>query len=65
MAVLTVRISEKEKADLARKAKAAGVSAGGYVRQLLNERVFVTGADLLREMERRMGDKRLRNLGRK
>ena len=63
MPVLTVRISEKEKTDLARRAKAAGVSAGGYVRQLLHDRMIITGADLLEEFERMRGDKRLRIRG--
>ena len=63
MAVLTVRMTDKEKADLDRRAKKAGVSTGGLVRKLLDDRVFNTTDDLLAEMERVMGDKRLRNRG--
>ena len=65
MAVLTVRMTDKEKADLDRRAKAAGVSTGGYVRQMLEDRVFCTTDDLIQEMENLMGDRRLRNRGAK
>jgi hypothetical protein len=60
MPVLTVRISEKEKALLAKRSKQEGVSAGALVRQLLNDMPLTTAAELLDEVNRRMGDKRLR-----
>jgi hypothetical protein len=60
MPVLTVRISEEEKALLAKRSKQEGVSAGALVRQMINEKPFVTAGDLLEEVNRRMGDKRLR-----
>jgi hypothetical protein len=60
MSILTVRLSEEEKSRLARRAKAAGTTAGGLVRELLREEPFVTSADLLDEMEALMGDQRLR-----
>ncbi len=60
MSVLTIRISEEEKAHLARRAKESGVSAGALVRRLLNESPLTSAEDLLKEMERRMGDRSLR-----
>jgi hypothetical protein len=60
MPVLTVRISEKEKVLLSRRAKASGLTAGALVRQLINEPPITTGAELLAEMEKHMGDPRLR-----
>lgn len=65
MSILTVRVSEEEKAQLARRAKAAGTTAGGLVRELIREKPFVTASDLLDEMENLMGDKRLRMKARK
>ena len=59
MSVLTVRISEKEKAELTRRAKSAGTTTGGLVRRLIREKPFVVAADLLAEMDALMGDKRL------
>lgn len=60
MSVLTIRISEKEKADLARRAKECGLSIGALVRQMISEAPFRTAAELLEELEQRMGDKSLR-----
>ena len=60
MSVLTIRISDEEKAQLARRAKESGVSAGALVRCLLNESPLTSAEDLLKEMERRMGDQSLR-----
>jgi len=60
MSVLTVRVSNKEKASLARRAKAAGKTTGAYVRDLINTAQFITAADLVAEMEGMMGDKSLR-----
>ena len=60
MSVLTVRISDKEKALLAKRAKAAGMTSGAYVRELISSRQFVTAADLLAEMDSYMGNTGLR-----
>jgi hypothetical protein len=60
MSVLTIRISEKEKAALAKRAKAEGLTTGALVRRMISEQPFATAADLLKEVERRMGDKSLR-----
>ena len=58
--VLTVRISEKEKISLDRRAKEEGTTAGALVRQMIQERSFTTAGELLSEMEAFMGDKRLK-----
>lgn len=60
MPVLTVRISDQEKKELARRAGKAGLSSGALVRQLLQETPLVSAADLLEEMNRRLGDTKLR-----
>jgi predicted DNA-binding protein len=59
MSILTVRLSEEEKSRLARRAKAAGKTAGGLVRELIREEPFVTAQDLLEEIDALLGDKRL------
>ena len=59
MSVISIRISEKEKAVLARRAKEAGISSSALVRQLLNAAPLTTAGELLAEMERLMkGNKR-------
>jgi hypothetical protein len=60
MSILTVRLSDEEKIRLSRRAKAAGTTAGGLVRELIRNEPFVTSEDLLHEMEKLMGNKRLR-----
>ena len=60
MPVLTVRISEEEKALLAERSKKEGITAGALVRRMLNETPLTTAGELLDEMNRRLGDKRLR-----
>ena len=60
MPVLTVRISEEEKALLAKRSKQEGITAGALIRQMLNDAPFVTAQDVLADMERRLGDKKLR-----
>ena len=59
MSVLTVRISDEEKAALSRRAKAEGTTESALVRRLIQEKPFTTAADLLAEIETLMGDKRL------
>lgn len=59
MSFLTVRISDDEKAALARRAKEEGTTTGALVRRLIQEKPFTTSADLLEEMQSMMGDKRL------
>ena len=60
MPVLTVRISEEEKALLAKRSKQEGITAGALIRRMLNDAPFITAGDVLDDMERRLGDKRLR-----
>jgi Ribbon-helix-helix protein, copG family len=60
MPVLTVRISDGEKKLLARRAARAGLSSGALVRQMLQEEPLVSAAELLGEMNRRLGDAKLR-----
>jgi hypothetical protein len=59
MSVLTVRISEKEKTALAARAKSEGTTTGALVRRMIQEQPFTTAADLLADIQTRMGDKRL------
>ncbi len=61
MPVLTVRISEAEKADLTKRARKSGMTAGALVRQLMKAQPIQTAEDLLIEMESRMGDPSLRS----
>jgi hypothetical protein len=60
MPVLTVRISAEEKKLLARRAGKAGLSSGALVRQMLREAPLGSAAELLDEMNRRLGDTKLR-----
>lgn len=58
MSVISIRVSEKEKALLARRAKEAGISSGALLRQLLNAAPLSTAAELLAEMEPLMKDEK-------
>ena len=60
MPVLTVRISEEEKALLTERSKQEGISAGALVRRMLNEAPLATAGEVYDDMMRRLGDKRLR-----
>jgi hypothetical protein len=60
MPVLTVRVSEEEKKLLARRASKAGLSSGALVRQMLREAPLASASELLDEMNRRLGDAKLR-----
>ena len=59
MSILTVRISEEEKAALAKRAQSESTTTGALVRRLIQEQPLSTSADLLAEMKSLMGDKRL------
>jgi hypothetical protein len=61
MPVLTVRISDEEKKLLARRAGKAGLSSGALVRQMPRGAPLVSAAELLREMNRRLGATKLRS----
>jgi hypothetical protein len=60
MAILTVRLTEDEEKLLARRSRKAGMKKATYVRHLIREEPFVTGADVLIDSAQRMGDARLR-----
>lgn len=60
MAILTVRLSEEEERVLARRARTARMKRATYIRMLIREEPFFTGADVLKDAAKRMGDARLR-----
>jgi predicted DNA-binding protein len=60
MAILTVRLTDEEERLLARRSRKAGMKKATYVRQLIREEPFVSGADVLVDAAQRMGDVRLR-----
>jgi hypothetical protein len=60
MGILTVRLTEDEERVLARRARAARLKRATYVRMLIREEPFVSGADVLADAAKRMGDTRLR-----
>jgi hypothetical protein len=61
MPVLTVRISEAEKAGITKRAKQSGMTTGALVRQLMNQQPVDTAAELLRELDEHMGNTALRS----
>jgi hypothetical protein len=60
MGILTVRLTPEEERLLAKRSRVAGMKKATYVRQLIREEPFITGADVLADATRRMGDSRLR-----
>jgi predicted DNA-binding protein len=60
MSILTVRLTEEEKRILEQRSRKAGVKKATFVRQLIRETPFETGRDVLADLEKRLGDKRLR-----
>ena len=60
MAILTVRLTAEEERILTKRSRGAGMKKATYVRQLIREEPFITGADILADAARRMGDSRLR-----
>jgi hypothetical protein len=60
MGILTVRLSEEEERLLTRRSRNARMKRATYVRMLIREEPFVTGADVLADALERMGDTRLR-----
>ena len=60
MAILTVRLTAVEERLLAKRSRGAGMKKATYVRQLIRDEPFVTGADVIADATRRMGDSRLR-----
>jgi hypothetical protein len=60
MGILTVRLSEEEERLLTRRSQSVRMKRATYVRMLIREEPFLTGADVVEDAARRMGDKRLR-----
>jgi hypothetical protein len=60
MPILTVRLTEEEKRILENRSRKAGVKKAAFVRQLIRETPFESSMDVLADLEKRMGDKRLR-----
>ena len=60
MSVLTVRLTEEETRILHRRSLKAGVKKATFGRQLIRDQPYVTAADVLPDMEKHWGDKRLR-----
>lgn len=60
MGILTVRLSDDEERVLTRRARAARLKRATYVRMLIREEPFVSGAEVLADATKRMGDTRLR-----
>jgi hypothetical protein len=60
MPVLTIRLTDEEARILAQRSRRAGMKKATLVRRLIREQPYVTAADVLADMERFRGDKRLR-----
>ncbi|MBV9876415.1 MAG: ribbon-helix-helix protein, CopG family [Verrucomicrobia bacterium] len=60
MPILTVRLTDEEKRILEERSRKAGVKKAAFVRQLIRETPFESSMDVLADLEKRMGDKRLR-----
>ena len=59
MAILTVRLTADEERLLTKRSRGAGMKKATFVRQLIREESFVTGADVVKDAERRMGATRM------
>jgi hypothetical protein len=59
MAILTVRLTPDEERLLTKRSRGAGMKKATFVRQLIREEPFVTGADVVKDAERRMGATRM------
>ena len=60
MGILTVRLTDEEERLLEKRSKNAGMKKATFVRLLIREQPFVTGADVLADAAQRMGDVRMR-----
>jgi hypothetical protein len=59
VAILTVRLTADEERLLTKRSRGAGMKKATFVRQLIREEPFVTGADVVKDAERRMGATRM------
>lgn len=60
MGILTVRLTDEEERVLARRSRQARMKRATYVRMLIRDEPFLTGADVLADAVKRKGDPRLR-----
>jgi hypothetical protein len=60
MGILTVRLNEEEERVLSRRSRAARMKRATYIRMLIREEPFLSGADVLEDASKRMGDARLK-----
>lgn len=60
MGILTVRLTDEEEQALTRRSRQAKMKRATYVRMLIREEPFATGADVLADAIKRKGDARLR-----
>ena len=60
MGILTVRLTDEEEQMLTRRSRLARMKRATYVRMLIREEPFLTGADVLADAVKRKGDARLR-----
>jgi hypothetical protein len=59
MPILTVRLTADEERLLIKRSRGAGMKKAAFVKQLIREEAFVTGADVAKDAERRMGATRI------
>jgi hypothetical protein len=55
MAILTVRLTAEEERLLTKRARGAGMKKATFVRQLIREEPFLTGADVFNDAPRPFG----------
>lgn len=60
MGILTVRLTDEEEQVLSRRSRQARMKRATYVRMLIREEPYTTGADVLANAVKRKGDARLR-----
>jgi hypothetical protein len=60
MGILTDRLTDEEQQMLTRRSRLARMKRATYVRMLIREEPFLTGADVLADAVKRKGDVRLR-----
>ena len=60
MGILTVRLTDEEEQVLTRRSRQARMKRATYVRMLIRQEPFATGADVLADALKHKGDVRLR-----
>ena len=60
MRTIAIRLTADEKRILTRRALEAGMTRASYVRMMICDEPLVSGADVLRNASKRMGDARLK-----